>query len=395
MSHHSSATVEMTANTEVSTKQQAFRFLELPGELRNEIYGHLLPDQAANPVDLDKPVRRDGMKSFTNLMATCRQIHDEAASIVYGSKTFYVSISNYVGFLNQEVFPCDFSTANFSPLNQMRSIPVDLSVSCSTYCVCCMQDLLFGFVDHLAHNSHNLQELEVNIGVFYWYGNEEMPEIFSENFAERKFERDDIWCEPFHASRKILREHLSAFLVDPFCTLRNIWDAKKEGKLIINFIGRHKKPWNQIPEQVSELVRGDSPVPNYKIFLHYFEILAEVRDICDDLNLTRSEHCWTAIRLLRPRLYDRRLHGDVESLRHHHESFVFAIEQAIGENLDANGFLSLEKNEEREETTRELIYLLQELKAALPPSDTDTSFLGFKQADAMLREWQHPASEAE
>ncbi|KAI9816721.1 MAG: hypothetical protein M1832_005010 [Thelocarpon impressellum] len=64
---------------------QAFRFLDLPGELRHKIYClHLQTDQV---IDLEpKNFRR--LAPLLRLLQTCRRVHDEAYPVFYGHHTF-------------------------------------------------------------------------------------------------------------------------------------------------------------------------------------------------------------------------------------------------------------------------------------------------------------------
>ena len=63
-----------------------FRFLDLPGELRNKIYRiHLLVD----PVTIDlEPRNFRRIAPRLRLLQTCRQVHEEAYRVFYGNHTF-------------------------------------------------------------------------------------------------------------------------------------------------------------------------------------------------------------------------------------------------------------------------------------------------------------------
>ncbi|CZT23370.1 uncharacterized protein RCC_09084 [Ramularia collo-cygni] len=80
-----------------------FRFLDLSPELRNQIYRYCLTDSEVLAVrsgaSLNPPQRRWYILRAppltqpvlsTNLLATCKKIHDEATPILYGSNTFEV-----------------------------------------------------------------------------------------------------------------------------------------------------------------------------------------------------------------------------------------------------------------------------------------------------------------
>ncbi|KAF2275584.1 uncharacterized protein EI97DRAFT_467757 [Westerdykella ornata] len=68
-------------------------FLDLPPELRNRIYAQLfiLPD---NYIRLTRE-NRTNVPSLT-LLRTCKQIHDEAASVFYAGNSFYVAVERFL-----------------------------------------------------------------------------------------------------------------------------------------------------------------------------------------------------------------------------------------------------------------------------------------------------------
>ena len=84
-----------------------FRFLALPPEIRNNVYKLLLTRPPKEPIALPKPTsraakarsatirdcktaqqRRAHKQLFLEILATCRQIHDEASGIIYGCNVF-------------------------------------------------------------------------------------------------------------------------------------------------------------------------------------------------------------------------------------------------------------------------------------------------------------------
>ncbi|ESZ90766.1 hypothetical protein SBOR_8837 [Sclerotinia borealis F-4128] len=59
-------------------------FLDLPGEIRNQIYHLLLivpPISAPRPLGSDPPI-------YPQILSVCRKVHDEAQQILYGSNVF-------------------------------------------------------------------------------------------------------------------------------------------------------------------------------------------------------------------------------------------------------------------------------------------------------------------
>ncbi|USW59478.1 hypothetical protein Slin15195_G127970 [Septoria linicola] len=74
-------------------------FLDLPSELRNEIYRCCLsaPQQLAiKPEDTSHHLHKEavlqaGFSLQPNLFQACQQVRDEAVTILYGENTFYIS----------------------------------------------------------------------------------------------------------------------------------------------------------------------------------------------------------------------------------------------------------------------------------------------------------------
>jgi len=67
----------------------AFRFLHLPGELRNKIYALVLCTPDPIPVEDDDP---EEMHLQPQLLATCKKIHDEGMGFLYGDNRFDIAL---------------------------------------------------------------------------------------------------------------------------------------------------------------------------------------------------------------------------------------------------------------------------------------------------------------
>ena len=89
----------------------SFRFLDLPPELRNEVYfwalnsptGNLLPVQRINPRRYEMRVSvlpGDELQTLglfnQNLILTCKQVHSEASGLIYHYNTFIMLDPNYL-----------------------------------------------------------------------------------------------------------------------------------------------------------------------------------------------------------------------------------------------------------------------------------------------------------
>ncbi|KAK0363988.1 hypothetical protein LTR94_012844 [Friedmanniomyces endolithicus] len=84
-----------------------FRFLDLPPEIRNLIYGHLLRLR-------DSRWRADRLVCSTAILSTCKQIHAEGTGILYVENTFDIvvrSMANPVGHV-----PVNHTTVSFTKL---------------------------------------------------------------------------------------------------------------------------------------------------------------------------------------------------------------------------------------------------------------------------------------
>lgn len=71
-------------------------FLDLPAELRNKIYRHL--SRGPHPYHLHPLVGTTNLRPLSRvsgitLLSTCKQVHDEASSILYGENGFLFDIS--------------------------------------------------------------------------------------------------------------------------------------------------------------------------------------------------------------------------------------------------------------------------------------------------------------
>ncbi|KAA8568936.1 hypothetical protein EYC84_007912 [Monilinia fructicola] len=70
-------------------------FLDLPGEIRNQIYYLLLviprlPSSRVYLLDRDPPI-------YPQILSVCRKVHDEAEQILYGSNVFVAELNFLVG----------------------------------------------------------------------------------------------------------------------------------------------------------------------------------------------------------------------------------------------------------------------------------------------------------
>ncbi len=84
-----------------------FRFLDLPPEIRNLIYGHLLRLR-------DSRWRADRLVCSTAILSTCQQIHAEATGILYVENTFDIVVRSMANPAGQT--PVNHTTVSFTKL---------------------------------------------------------------------------------------------------------------------------------------------------------------------------------------------------------------------------------------------------------------------------------------
>lgn len=82
------------AQTSTANSSKA-SFLDLPPEIRNNIYSRVLP--ITNDYVRLTPKKSTKIPELASLLRTCKQVHDEVASLFYASNSFYCSIEDSIG----------------------------------------------------------------------------------------------------------------------------------------------------------------------------------------------------------------------------------------------------------------------------------------------------------
>ncbi|KAK3683055.1 hypothetical protein LTR37_020619 [Vermiconidia calcicola] len=300
---------------------------------------------------LKDSLRDDGQKTSTSFMATCKQVHDEATSLLYGSKGFEANVSRTgdIRFLGQHVAFPEVLQANFAGLNKIEVLRMSIAGEAHET-LCDVQDALFRFFSFLRQD-HKLNTLDVRIYASMWvdWGHD----FFIFNEADRLFtERPSSarGIRPGHFSRP----HIASFLSDSLRTIRGLKKGKRRVKI------RH-------------LIQGDSTVPDYQLFCGYFEALRALDAVIKGTGKEFEE----AYRYTFGISYAR-LRGDMESFHRSHSNLTKTVHEGLEEQLYQSSTASV----------REAVYLLQEPGANLPARASDTSFYGYNEMDAALKEWQ-------
>ncbi|KAI9721201.1 MAG: hypothetical protein M1812_002362 [Candelaria pacifica] len=92
-SHSTSSDPAIDSSEVATTKAQPFRLLDLPRELRDQIYQHSLVTNGY----IEHPAKykfQSIPELGVNLLRTSRQIHDEASQVLYGYNTFQIRPSD-------------------------------------------------------------------------------------------------------------------------------------------------------------------------------------------------------------------------------------------------------------------------------------------------------------
>ena len=309
-------------------------FLDLPGELRNEVYGLLLPDVDLGWSYLPRSLRKDGEKTSTTFMASCKQVHAEAASILYGREVFYVDIDHEgeVTFLNQHIEFANLHTADFSAVNQMKRLRIHIK-GLEGRNVCDVQDVLFYFLDHL-RPSHKLAALDVSLIVElhdphqcedYWQ--ESYREAYQIAGNEENLLREFVCIRPGDISRL----HLAAFLTDPLRTLRLRNDCGEKTGFELDFIASEVMPWRTMFSNLQALVQGDKPISDYGVFCRAWQSL---RSVLSAVEATIGTHALRMLDKTLDRVREARIRGDPAAVKGMLEIFIDRVELMVDMEMD-------------------------------------------------------------
>ncbi|KAK3656842.1 hypothetical protein LTR56_002823 [Elasticomyces elasticus] len=368
-------------------------FLDLPAELRNQVYEELLPTLETKWIYPLGEVRVNSTdKASTAFMATCKQIHEEAASILYAvdSHRVYISSTGAIDFLEKTTAFIDVQNANYAALNQVKVLHLHISANDSRS-VCDVQDALFKFLDHLRPN-HKLHTLEVGINIDTANDRYGGYEMFNSNYAERMFKQNLMREFADIRPGQLSRAHITAFLTDPLRIVRNLKDGRKKGNFTLDFAGKSGRPWRDILPEIRNLVQSDEPVPNYKVLCKYWEVLRSLQSVAEAAFGKQD------VKLLDKALNGlccARIRGDIKALKQNHDLLDAAMDGRIAAKMGGKPSRSYQDAETLEHELREIAYLTLELASALPAGDADTSFFGYSRSDEALREWQTHGRAAE
>jgi hypothetical protein len=363
MSCTSALPIEQTATSYNSTKKRV-TFLDLPAELRLQVYEYLLPDVPHRKIRYPTPatLRRDGSKASTAFMASCKQVHEEAAHALYGSGRFWVSINPcYIYFLNKRIRIQERDQArSLLVLRQVEDLIIQVGTGTDASVICELQDAIFSLLKPL-EGGHHLERLSVHTCIVF-----DRP-------ASSYVPNDIQWGFGGIKLGDLSRPHLAAFLSDPLRTIRLVKDGEKQSRFKLTFNGVEVKPWDEIPRTISSLILGDESVRNYQPFGRY---LAIVRSFGDTLWEIGGRVCFR-FRAICFAMAEARIRGDVGSFIAKHGELVQFLEEYPPDNPN-----DVEMSQEYKMGLKRS--LIAQVKDALPDADADTSFFGYAESDRAL-----------
>lgn len=345
------ATTPLSTAATVSTTEQTSPFFRLPPELRNKIYLDLLPvpkDWKTFGEDFDKKRRDPQQGCHTSIIAVCKQIHSETASILYGNHSFEISVPSLgdVSFLGREIQFARVQYTNFFAINQFSKLTVSVRVDKGEH-VCDVQDTLFTLFRHLSvKNKLRVLDIRINLAFDFW------------RFRFRSLEQ---------GVTDLPVVHFCAFLTDPLLLIRSL---DQKCFVVVHFNNCAGAPWKKMREDVRSVAFSDKPVPNYTVFSEYFEILKRWKAA---LVFDHQHEIGSMVRAEEDLIYAR-IRGDVGGFRDAHRALTAAVRGlAWALSVDCAGDVSK---------------IGMELAAAIPDDSTDTSFFEYSRTYDIIREWQ-------
>lgn len=154
-------------------KPGALTFLDIPGEIRNQIYGELLPDKDFQTAATTANLRKDARKTSTMFMATCHQVYEEAVSILY-PKTIPTALRVHVDsagtttFLQHKTKLCSMKPYSLSATTRATrlSLQVEVRKSFQATSTCDVQDAMFNLAAILK-GGHQLEGISLTANIAY------------------------------------------------------------------------------------------------------------------------------------------------------------------------------------------------------------------------------------
>ena len=336
-------------------------FLDLPGELRNEIYALLLPDIGFDRLFTDDPRRKDGSRACTAFMASCLQVRDEALDIIDGWVKDAGPVVVRLGEWSlDDAGPVVFSIGYYNFSNNPSRLPFikharRLRLMVSTVAhggdLGHVQDSLFSLLRHL-QGEHNLQELQVQIKVyglerheleiFALTGNHDLLRGEHDLMARLRMEARECSRDRSKPCR-IESAYIAAFCLDTMRCINGIEPMQQEGRLAVEVLDYELESihsWTKIPH-LQLLGPEDPRHGDYLEFGAYSEsVRAFGRVLADRFwwnlkggnDLSKAYHRWSS------GIESSRVRGDVTALRQYHQAAMECLEREVPPRYQWEGY---------------------------------------------------------
>lgn len=375
-------------------------FCHLPRELRDQIYGYVLPAPSIDTVPADCTLLRMTGGWSTAFMASRRGIYEEAAEFLYKDRVFQAEIhvaglhaeSVLMKFLGRTA-DLDFigSSSAFAGLSEIRRLSLQVNALAGNDALCAVQDAMFRFFSHL-RKDHNLCHLSVNIveldlgrnlhlpGQIGYGRTSAMHSHVEEDFATTRVFAETKWNLP-----PMLNTHcIPAFLADPLKQIKLARDVNTNviGRFSLRFKGVTAAPYLEVPRRVRDALRGRLKDRNYAPFGRYFDILWPLMNDARALTVSLwrepiSHEITAGLRVMVSWLCHARIEADLAELHRAHVGFIAQIEKL--QNAVASGMMFMS----RRDTAWRVATGIVALGAALP-EPFDPRYLGYNQLRASL-----------
>jgi len=238
---------------QVSLRLQRCSMVDLPAELRLQIYSYLLPTRT--------PFRTGARnKLYASFTRTCPQIYDEVSEAFYGSGTFVIyvdeRVSSKIGatvtILSRAVVEKDIMTSNkFVALSRIKRLRLHIMPQNNAQSICHVRDALFAFVNRL-RRMNNLASLDVVVGSI-----------------------TDAGPISRGASSFNVPGYLE-FITGPLRLLRGLGGAAQSGNFTLcytYFVGGKGDPLRDLEVQIRDAICSNRPLPNSDLFGDYLHAL--------------------------------------------------------------------------------------------------------------------------
>ena len=345
-------------------------FLDLPGELRNQIYNMLLPDNDVPcPSNWDRELfywskRRDRRTISTDFMLACRLVHHEALDILGGwisARPATIKTDGYVlYFCRKQIRIHNLGDDALSFVKYIRSLRIFIDVGSPDYRgVCAIQDTLYD----IARRLQSLRKLEIQMLL-----DTQKPFLLLDKASEQdsrfvKRQKEQMSCR--HASLNYTCASVLAFWMDPIWRIREVTEMHQEGRLkaVIRFTKGSPHLRDDIDCSQAMSVSRERH-HDYLSFAPYFDCYKQVRVLVGGLEYIPGSPCLVVFDLVKD-LACARARGEMTRIGQIHRRLVSLLERELS--------LHSHRSSQNENILRELKDRVQELERLLPASDLKLS----------------------